>query len=145
MKATGLLAFVLLLGPVLQTPVPRRVRQGEQADAQAQRDIPPPLQKAISVSASPLLAQSGRPIPPGIRKADQVDAQMDRNMPPPTQKQRSVNPITLKHEADELAALAQSIPSAVDQTTKGMIPKDLAEKLKRIEKLAKHIRGQLTP
>jgi hypothetical protein len=33
----------------------------------------------------------------------------------------------------------------IDQTTKGTIPKDLGEKLKRIEKLAKQIRNSLNP
>jgi hypothetical protein len=51
----------------------------------------------------------------------------------------------LKHDAEELAALAESVPSDVDQTTKGLLPKDLREKLKRIEKLAKQLRSQLSP
>ena len=33
---------------------------------------------------------------------------------------------------------------AIDQTTKGTLPKDLSEKLKRIEKLAKQLRSQVT-
>ncbi len=56
----------------------------------------------------------------------------------------SVDAVKLRHDADELAALAQSVPPAVDQTTKGMLPKDLSDKLKRIEKLAKELRSQIS-
>ena len=89
-------------------------------------------------------AQS-RPIPPGIRQADQADVQSQKDMPPPLNQRASIDPAKLRHDADELAALAQSIPPEVDQTTKGLLPKDLSEKLKRIEKLAKQLRSQLTP
>jgi len=89
-------------------------------------------------------AQS-RPIPPGIRQADQADTQSQRDMPPPVNQRATVDPAKLRRDADELAALAQSIPPEVDQTTKGVLPKDLSEKLKRIEKLAKQLRSQVTP
>jgi hypothetical protein len=49
----------------------------------------------------------------------------------------------LQHDADELAYLAQSIPSDVDKTTKGLIPKDLAVRLKRIEELSKALRTRI--
>ncbi len=100
---------------------------------------------SLALSASSGWGQARIQIPPGIRQADQTDAQMDRNLPPPLESRRGVDAAKLKHDADELAALAQSIPSAVDQSTKGVLPKDLGEKLKRIEKLAKHLRGELAP
>jgi hypothetical protein len=49
----------------------------------------------------------------------------------------------LRHDADELAYLAQSIPPDVDKTAKGLLPKDLALKLKRIEELSKQLRTGL--
>jgi hypothetical protein len=49
----------------------------------------------------------------------------------------------LRHDADELAYLAQAIPSDVDKTTKGLIPKDLAIRLKRIEELSKALRTKI--
>jgi hypothetical protein len=88
-------------------------------------------------------AQS-RPILPGIRQADQADAQSQRDMPPPPNQRATIDPAKVRRDADELAALAQSVPPEVDQTTKGVLPKDLNEKLKRIEKLAKQLRSQLT-
>ena len=50
----------------------------------------------------------------------------------------------LKQNASELAALAESIPPDIDQTTKGILPKELDQKLKRIEKLAKQLRLQIS-
>ena len=50
-----------------------------------------------------------------------------------------------QHDADELAAPAQSILSDVDRTTQGTLPKDLSTKLKRIETLAKQLRNGLNP
>lgn len=93
----------------------------------------------------PTLFAQSRPIPPGIRQADQADVQSQRDMPPPLNQRATIDPNKLRHDADELAALAQSVPPEVDQTTKGVLPKDLSEKLKRIEKLAKQLRSQLSP
>ena len=41
------------------------------------------------------------------------------------------DPARIKRDADELALLAQSIPQDVDQTAKGMLPKDPNAKLKK--------------
>ena len=91
---------------------------------------------------STAVAQS-RPVPPGIHQADAASAQGQREIPPPASPRSSFDPAKLKHDADELAALAQSVPTAIDQTTKGILQKDLADKLKRIEKLAKQLRSQV--
>jgi hypothetical protein len=49
------------------------------------------------------------------------------------------------HDAEELAELAKEIPPGVDQANKGLISKDLNDRLKRIEKLSKHLRQKLFP
>lgn len=85
------------------------------------------------------------PVPRGVRQGEQADAQAQQNIPPPAQQTRSVDSTKLKRDADELAALAASIPSAVDQTTHGLVPNDLMEKLKRIEKLSKRLRNEINP
>jgi len=51
----------------------------------------------------------------------------------------------LQKEADDLARTAQTIPADVASVRKGMLPKDVIEKLKQIEKLSKHLRGELAP
>lgn len=45
--------------------------------------------------------------------------------------------------AEELAALTKSIPADIDTTNKGLLPKDVVEKLNRIEKLSKQLRKEL--
>jgi hypothetical protein len=95
------------------------------------------------------LAQVGlsqTPVPRGVRQGEQADAQAQQNIPPPVvQRRASLDPAKLQREANELATLAASIPSAVDQTTHGVLPNDLLEKLKKIEKLSKRLRSELNP
>jgi hypothetical protein len=90
------------------------------------------------------LCRAQMPIPPGVRQADEAEAKADRDIPPPVAGQRTVNLAKLRQDADELATLASSIPNEVNETTKGELPKDLPGKLKKIEKLAKRLRSQLT-
>jgi hypothetical protein len=68
----------------------------------------------------------------------------DRNASPdrPVAVQKP-DPTQIKRDADELAQLASTVPADVDQANKGVLPKDLRDKLKRIEKLSKHLRGEL--
>jgi hypothetical protein len=67
------------------------------------------------------------------------------------QKQSSVTPVRhidldqAQRDADDLARTAQSIPTDVASVRKGMLPKDIIEKLKQIEKLSKHLRTELNP
>lgn len=96
---------------------------------------------ALLLSASPSSAQVIRPA--GQHQADKAEDQFDKSIPPPAHKRQSIDAARLTQDASELASLAQSIPPAVDQTTKGLLPKDLDQKLKRIEKLAKQLRSQI--
>src|SRR5205823_12252593 len=48
--------------------------------------------------------------------------------------------VQVQREARELSDLARSIPLDVEHVNKGLMPKDIVEKLKRIEKLSKHLR-----
>jgi hypothetical protein len=91
----------------------------------------------------PTWAQVGPIIRPGTR-----DAQKEENQPqvPPQYKPRSkpADPAVLKREADELTKLAASIPDDVDRASKGALASDLNERLKRIEKLSKQLRRDLS-
>lgn len=98
----------------------------------------------LVLATSSALAQS-KPIPPGVRQADQAEARTENNIPPPNPNQARVDLAKLDREADELSKLAQSIPSDVARIRQGMLPKDVANKLKQIEKLSKQLRGQLNP
>lgn len=56
----------------------------------------------------------------------------------------TMDPVKARKEAQDLATLANEIPSEVQQVTNHVLPKDLALKLKRIEKLAKNLRGEIS-
>jgi len=58
---------------------------------------------------------------------------------------RHVDLAQLQKQADDLARTAQTIPSDVASIRKGMLPKDVIEKLKQIEKLSKRLRTELNP
>ena len=57
---------------------------------------------------------------------------------------RRVDLLQLQREADDLARTAQSIPTDLSSVRKGMLPKDVIQKLKQIEKISKHLRAELT-
>jgi hypothetical protein len=57
-------------------------------------------------------------------------------------KQRA-SPAQLEEQAKELAELASSIPADVKRVNQGLLPKDTADKLKRIEELSKRLRNEL--
>jgi hypothetical protein len=63
----------------------------------------------------------------------------------PTASSRHVDLAQLQREADDLARTAQTIPSDVASVRKGMLPKDVIEKLKQIEKLSRRLRNELNP
>jgi len=65
--------------------------------------------------------------------------------PPVFSPGKNVDLARLHNEAAELARLSAAIPAQVDQVNKGQIPKDLSDQLKRIEKLAKHLRSEIMP
>lgn len=58
---------------------------------------------------------------------------------------RRVDLARLEQEADELARTAQTIPADLASVRKGMLPKDVVQKLKQIEKMSKHLRSELNP
>ena len=49
----------------------------------------------------------------------------------------------LRQDATELAQVSASIPADIDRVSQGILPKDVIEKLKRVEKLSKHLRSGL--
>jgi hypothetical protein len=92
--------------------------------------------------ASPVLAQT-HPRPPGIQQAEAADQQAQKDIPPPAKPVARIDTERLAKEADELAAIAKTIPTDVDNIQKGLIDKNTVEKLRRIEKLAKQLRNEV--
>jgi len=80
------------------------------------------------------------------RKQMQKERKLESfSSPPLLTPRRSVDPAQLRSKAEELAKLAQSVVPEVEQTQKGLLPKELIPKLRRIEKLCKQLRNELTP
>ena len=98
---------------------------------------------ALLLSAS--IANAQRNGLTGQHQADQAEDQFEKSVPPPAHQQPSVDLVKLKSDADELVVLSQSIHSSIGDVEKGMLPKDLSEKLKQLEKLSKRLRNELTP
>jgi hypothetical protein len=65
--------------------------------------------------------------------------------PTPAVPSHRIDLVRVQQEADELARTAQTIPSDVASLRKGMLPKDVIQKLKQIEKLSKRLRAELNP
>src|SRR5215472_18637597 len=78
------------------------------------------------------------PKPPGITTADQQSNQpVEAPMGPQNKK---VDLDQVRQEADEMKRLAEGVPASIEQVAKNQYPKDLNDNLKRIERLAKHMR-----
>ena len=76
-----------------------------------------------------------------MRHAQELAMQNESVSVPPLR--RSINPVALQTQANQLADLAASVPQDVQNANKGLLEKDLIQRLKRIEKLSKQLRSQL--
>lgn len=96
----------------------------------------------VALCTTPLGSQKSPPETPGKMELEKHPLVQEPPIGPQPQK---LDAMKLRQEADELSTLAQSLPADVAQITQGKLPKDMAEKLKRIEKLSKHLRSEVTP
>lgn len=93
----------------------------------------------LCLSASPQSRPPGFPKPP--EPADRSATAPD----PPAVRRTHIDALQLQREAKEILELSQSLQLDIDQVNHGLLPKDTIEKLKRIEKLSKHLRGEVSP
>ena len=89
----------------------------------------------------PVIPQHSKPA--GIAAGDTLANQQIE--PPMKAGPRQINIDQVNSETQELRRLADALPAQMDQVTKGQLPKDLGDNLKRIEKLAKHLHGEIIP
>lgn len=82
-------------------------------------------------------------VPPGVVQAGQAESRAEKDIPPPIHPKPALDVAQLEGQAAELAKLAQTVPLDVASIKKGMLPKDVLQKLKQIEKLSKHLRSEL--
>ncbi len=86
--------------------------------------------------ALPVVCQQGMPTPMGRP----IQWQHPGPEVSPEQRARAV-----KQEAEDLSELSNSIQGDLEKLQKGMLTKDLHDKLKKLEKLAKHLREDVAP
>ncbi len=91
----------------------------------------------------PTEAQRGHPIQPGLREAEKAESLPLE--PPRGPMRRDIHPAQVKRDANELKRLVDALPPEIEQVTKGELPKDLNENLKKIEKLARRLRSEVFP
>ena len=103
---------------------------------------------ALSVFFSLLLGASlcGGVPPPNPQRIPAVHKAPEMALDPPVAfPKKAANPARLQDEAEELAELSAGIPARIERLHQGQLPKELSEQLKRIEKLAKHLRNEVGP
>ncbi|HUY12320.1 MAG TPA: hypothetical protein VMX16_01660 [Terriglobia bacterium] len=106
-----------------------------------------PMLVALAIGPAPGVAHlSQNPNPPEIvipkpppLPGDFTD-QRPKNQGP---KAPQFDPAKARKDAQQLATLAQKVPSQVDQLSKSQLPKDLLQNLKQIQKLAKRLRSEI--
>jgi len=84
------------------------------------------------------VAAPGRP---RVRTPPEVP--LDTQTPTPLRRRSDL--ARIRRDAQELAALAQDIPPQVDKLSQNIFPQALPKQLKRIEKLARQLRKNISP
>ncbi|HLW78121.1 MAG TPA: hypothetical protein VKU44_00845, partial [Terriglobia bacterium] len=60
-------------------------------------------------------------------------------------RRKATNTAQAQKDAEELAALATKIQGDVGQLSKHLLPKDLDQELKQVQKVAKRLRVEIAP
>jgi CBS-domain-containing membrane protein len=71
-------------------------------------------------------------------------ATIENGQPQPFQR-TPLNPAHLLQEVQELSSLTQELNQDIDAVNRGLLPKDIVNKLKRMEKLVKRMRKEIAP
>ena len=90
----------------------------------------------LLVAAGPLSSQNVNPMHP-----QEIDVQKH---PSPDDVRARAASLQLQKDTEELAGLCASVSNDMDHVKQGLLSKDALEKLKRMEKLSKRVREELT-
>ena len=90
----------------------------------------------LLVAAAPLSSQNVNTMHP-----QEIDAQKHSS---PDDMRHSAASLQLRKDAKELAELCASVSDDMEHVKQGLLSKDALEKLKRMEKLSKRVREELT-
>jgi hypothetical protein len=103
---------------------------------------------ALLLFALPAHSQLGAPL--GRSGPQPQDTNWPQNQQPgervslEAQKRPTVDMVKLQRDAQELAEISATIPADINRANRGLLSKDVIDKLKRLEKLSKQLRGELT-
>ena len=97
----------------------------------------------VGLLTVPALTQQSGMITPQLPGRNWTLAQSVRPEPPPEADLRTIRLQTIHEDAEHLSALSISLQSDLQQLQKGMLTNDLAENLKKIEKLSKKLRQEV--
>ena len=86
--------------------------------------------------AAPVPSQNVNPMHP-------EPIQVQKHTSPEDMRARAAN-VQLQKDAKELSELCASVPNDLAGVKQGLLSQDVVEKLKRMEKLSKRVREQLT-
>src|SRR5262252_11182806 len=78
-----------------------------------------------------------------VNPAYPVEIQAQKHVSPEEMRARLAS-VELHKDAKELSELYATVSKDMDGVTQGMVSKDVIERLKRLEKLSKRVREQLT-
>jgi hypothetical protein len=88
---------------------------------------------------------TGRPVAVPRRDQAQKPPELLLDTETPTAPRKQPDLARKRRDTLELAALAQEIPPYVDKVSNKIFPRALPEQLKRIERLAKQLRKDISP
>jgi len=78
-----------------------------------------------------------------VNPANPVEIQAQKHVSPEEMRARLAS-VEFHKDAKELSELCATVPKDMDGVRQGMVAKDVIERLKRLEKLSKRVREQLT-
>jgi hypothetical protein len=90
----------------------------------------------VLLVAAPLSSQNVNPMRP-------QEIEVQKHSSPEDMRARAAN-LQLQKDAKELAGLCPLVADDMDHVKQGLLSKDALEKLKRMEKLSKRVREELT-
>ena len=90
----------------------------------------------ILFAATPLFSQN-------VNTMNPVEIQAQKHATADDLRARASN-IQFQKDVEELRELCSTVPGDMDGVKQGLLPKDLLDKLKRIERLSKRVREQLS-
>lgn len=128
-----LLLGILAAMWILHYADPAGLQAAPQSSASRPPDFPP---GGTGAPGDPPIIHPSPPELPGDFRAAKDSRKSQR---------KKVDAVQAQKDAEELAKLAHKVQGDVDLLSKSVLSKDLDQELKQIQRLAKRLRGEITP